>query len=84
MLDSPLLVDQNMVCGSNKDQRDQFPRINLDVSFFSGIHQICIPTFPFDPTHAKWYIHNLIDSKYSIVKYIYCIYGRMYTYTVYA
>ena len=39
MLDSPMLVDQNMVCGSNKDQRDHFPRI----------HQICIPTFPFDP-----------------------------------
>ena len=49
MLDSPLLVHQNMVCGSNKDQRDHFPRIHLDVSLFSGIHQICIPTFPFDP-----------------------------------
>ena len=51
MLDSPMLVDQNvaMVCGSNTDQRDHFPRIHLDVSLFSGIHQICIPTFPFDP-----------------------------------
>ena len=35
-----------MVCGSNTDQRDHFPRIHLDVL---GIHQICIPTFPFDP-----------------------------------
>ena len=49
MLDSPVLVDQNMVSGSNKDQRDNFPRIHLDVSLFSGLHQICIPTFPFDP-----------------------------------
>ena len=51
MLDSPMLVDQNniIVCGSNKDQRDHLPRIHLDVSLFSGIHQICIPTFPFDP-----------------------------------
>ena len=24
MLDSPVLVDQNMVCGSKKDQRDHF------------------------------------------------------------
>ena len=38
MLDSPVLVDQNMICGSNKVQRDHFPRIHLD-----------IPTFPFDP-----------------------------------
>ena len=49
MLNSPVLVDQNMVCGSNKDQRDHFPGIHLDVSLFSGIHQICILTFPFDP-----------------------------------
>ena len=49
MLDSSLLVDQNVVYGSNKNQRDHFPRIHLDVSLFSGIHQICIPTFPFDP-----------------------------------
>ena len=48
MLDSPMLVDQNMVCGSKTDQRDHFPGIHLDVSLFSGIHQICIPTFPFD------------------------------------
>ena len=46
MLDSPTLADQNMICGSNTDH---FPRIHLDVSLFSGIHQICIPTFPFDP-----------------------------------
>ena len=44
-----MLVDQNMVCGSNKDQSDHFPRIHLDVSLFSGKHQMCIPTFPFDP-----------------------------------
>ena len=47
MLDSPMLVDQNMVCGSNTDRRDHFPRIQLVVFLFSGIHQICIPTFPF-------------------------------------
>ena len=60
MLDLPVIDDQNMVCGSNKDQRDHFPRIHLDVSLFSGIHldvslfsgihQICIPTFPIDPS----------------------------------
>ena len=43
------LNHQNMVCGSNTEQRDHFPRIQLVVSLFSGIHQICIPTFPFDP-----------------------------------
>ena len=34
MIDSPTynLVDQNMVCGSNTDQRDHFSRIHLDVS----------------------------------------------------
>ena len=47
MLDSPLLVDRNMVCGYITDQRDHFPRIKLIVSLFSGIHQI--PTFLFDP-----------------------------------
>ena len=35
MLDSPMLVDQNMVCRSNTDQRDHFPH---DVSR-------CIPHF---------------------------------------
>ena len=57
MLDSLMLVDQNMVCGSNNDQRDHFLRIHLDVSLFSGIHQICIPTFPFDPPmlSGTWY-----------------------------
>ena len=49
MLDSPMLVDQDMVYRSITDQRDHFPKIHLDVSLFSGIHQICIPTFPFDP-----------------------------------
>ena len=44
-----MLVDQNMICGSNTNQGDHFPRIHLDVSLFSGIRQICIPTFPFDP-----------------------------------
>ena len=44
-----MLVDQNMVVGSNTDQRDHFPRIRLVVSLFSGIHQIYIPTYPFDP-----------------------------------
>ena len=52
MLDSPMLVDQNMVCGSNTDQRDHFARLHLHVSLIPGIHQIFIPTFPFDqPTH---------------------------------
>ena len=36
MLDSPMLVDQNMVCGSNTDQRDHFPRIRISR---------CIPLF---------------------------------------
>ena len=45
----PMLVDQSMICGSNKDQKDHLPRIHLDVSPFSGILQICIPTLPFDP-----------------------------------
>ena len=49
MLDSLVLDDQNVVCGSNKDQRDHFPRIHPSVSLFSGMHQIRIPTFPFDP-----------------------------------
>ena len=49
MLDLLVLVDQNMVCGSSKDH---FPRMHLDVSVFSGIHQMCIPSFPFDP-HAQ-------------------------------
>ena len=44
-----MLVDQNMVYGSNTDQRNHFPRIQQVVPLFSGIHQICIPTFPFDP-----------------------------------
>ena len=43
MLHSPMLFDQNMICGSNTDHRDHFPRIQLVV------YQICIPTFPFDP-----------------------------------
>ena len=43
MLDSPMLFDQNMVCGSNTDHRDHFPRIQL----------ICIPIFLFDsPTQS--------------------------------
>ena len=41
MQDSSMVVDQNMVCGSDKDERDHFPRIRVDVSLFSGIHQIC-------------------------------------------
>ena len=52
MLNSPMLVDQNNYgfwIKINIDQRDHFPRIHLDVSLFSEIHQICIPTFPFDP-----------------------------------
>ena len=32
-----------------KDQGYISPRIQLDVSLLSGIHEICIPTFPFDP-----------------------------------
>ena len=31
MLDSPKLIDENMVCGSNTDQRDHFSRIQLVV-----------------------------------------------------
>ena len=49
MLNSLMIVNQNIVCGSKIDQRDHFPRVQLDVSLFSGIHQICISTFPFDP-----------------------------------
>ena len=61
MLDSPMLVDQNMVCGSSKDQRDHFPRIHLDVSsLFSGIHQICIPTFPL--IHPRKVIHIMLTT----------------------
>ena len=36
MLDSPMLVDQNMVCRSNTDQRDHFPRIHLDLPMYWG------------------------------------------------
>ena len=43
MLDSPTLVDHNMVCGSNKDQRDHFPWI-----LFRDISDM-YPYFPFDP-----------------------------------
>ena len=54
-----MLADQNVVCGSNTDQRDHFPRIQL-VYLFSGIHQICIPTFPFDtPTQSDTCTHVL-------------------------
>ena len=71
MLDSPVLVDQSMVCRSNTDRRDHFPRIQLVVSLFSGIHQvvsllsgihqICIPTFPFDlSTQSDTFIHTVI------------------------
>ena len=59
MQDSSMVVDQNMVCGSNKDQRDHFPRIHLDVYLFSGIHQICIPTFPFDPPMQSDAFHRI-------------------------
>ena len=47
MLDSLMLVDQNVLCGSNTDQWDHFLKIKLIVYLFTGIHQI--PTFPFDP-----------------------------------
>ena len=35
------------------DQGYYFPRIQINVSLLSGIHQICIPAFPFDlPTQS--------------------------------
>ena len=49
MLDSPMLVDQNQVCKSITNQRDHCPRIHLNASLYLGIHQIYIPTIPFDP-----------------------------------
>ena len=40
-----------------KDQGYISPRIQLDVSLLSGIHAICIPTFPFDPpTQSDTYL----------------------------
>ena len=61
MLDSPMLVGHNMVCGSNKDH---FPRIHLDVSRFTGIHQIRIPTFPFDPPTQSGTYHDQLQVVY--------------------
>ena len=34
MLDLHMLADQNMICESKTDQRDHFPRIQLDVSLY--------------------------------------------------
>ena len=47
MLDSPLLVDQYMICGLKTELKEHFPWIRLDVFLFSGIYQIL--TFSFDP-----------------------------------
>ena len=69
MLDSPMLVDQNMVCRSNTDQIDHFPRIHLDVSLFSGIHQACIPTFPFDsPTQNDTFYRYILGCVWVIMQ----------------
>ena len=38
-----------------------FPRDNLFVSLFSGIHQICIPAFPFDlPMQNGSWLHGVL------------------------
>ena len=75
MLNSPNLVSQNMVCGSKTDQRDHFPGIYLDVSLFSWIHQICIPTFPLicsrKVIHIQVHIHFTVytmNNKTSMVR----------------
>ena len=79
MLDSPMLVNQNMVCGSKTNQRDHFPRIYLDVSLFSGIHQICIPTFPFDPpSQSDTYQAIHLCPWYNYIKYIFLLGNTSY------
>ena len=73
MLDSPMLVDQNMVCGSNTDQRDHFFRIHLGVSLFSGICQICIPTFLFGPPMQSELLHTCSSYPPNVYDYYYII-----------
>ena len=54
MLDSPMLVDQNMVCGLNTDQWDHFSRM----------YQV---TFPFDPpTQSDTYPYTHTHHHYPI------------------
>ena len=55
-------------------QRFIFPGYNLFVSLFSGIYQICIPVFPFDPptqsgTSLFNYMLILILTNYFLIKY---------------
>ena len=57
MLDSPLLVDQYMICGLNTELKEHFPWIHLDVFLFSGIYQIL--TFPL--IHPRKVIHASIS-----------------------
>ena len=72
MLDSPMLVDQNMVCASNTDQRDHFPRIHL-VSLFSGIHQMYVSLlFPLiHPCKVSYCIHAVAIPQIRMNIYIY-------------
>ena len=50
MLDSPMLVDQNMVCGSNIDQRDHFTMMQPRrcIPLFRDTSDM-YPYFSFDP-----------------------------------
>ena len=52
MLGSSMVVDQNMVCGSNTNQRDHFPRISCIPLFrdTSDLHPLLI--------HPRKVIHN--------------------------
>ena len=40
-------------------QKFIFPGYNLFVSLFSGIYQICIPAFPFDPPTQSGTFNNV-------------------------
>ena len=56
MLDSLMLVDQNMVCRSNTDQRDHSRCIPL----FRDTSDM-YPYFPFDtPTRSDTYMYTII------------------------
>ena len=71
MLDSPISDDQNMVVDQTQIKGIIFPGcIYVDVFLFSGIHQICIPTFPFDPPTQSDTLQNIPAEKKSVKVYL--------------
>ena len=66
MLDSPKLIDETMVCGSNTDQKDHFSRIQLVViPLFRDTSDLYPYFFPL--IHPRKVIHNNI-----IITIIHC------------